>query len=139
MKKTLLFIGLLCLLASGLAQAADEKKSAGGKEKSTVAGRAKQACAPDLQKHCQGYGISSSGLPPGLVCLTEKRPSLTGDCRGAMDELERKVKLVRSLCQQDLDKYCSTVSPGGGAWVQCLNLNSASLRDGCRNGLQETF
>ncbi|WP_316190494.1 MULTISPECIES: cysteine rich repeat-containing protein [unclassified Bradyrhizobium] len=41
----------------------------------------------------------------------------------------------RTACKADYEKYCATVTPGGGRIVACLNKQYAQLADGCKKVL----
>jgi len=41
----------------------------------------------------------------------------------------------RAACQADYDKYCKSVTPGGGRIIACLNKQYGSLADACKKML----
>ena len=57
-----------------------------------------------------------------------RRPSSDGDHAG--------YGALRTVCQADLDRFCSDVAAGGGRVMQCLRQNQDALSDGCKSALQ---
>jgi hypothetical protein len=41
----------------------------------------------------------------------------------------------RTACKADYEKYCSTVTPGGGRIIACLNKQRDALSDACKKVL----
>jgi hypothetical protein len=41
----------------------------------------------------------------------------------------------RTACKGDYEKYCSSVTPGGGRIIACLNKQRDTLSDACRKVL----
>lgn len=44
-------------------------------------------------------------------------------------------RVLRDVCLGDARSYCSTVQPGGGRLLLCLDKNRAKLTDACRVAL----
>jgi hypothetical protein len=41
----------------------------------------------------------------------------------------------RTACKADFEKYCASVTPGGGRIIACLNKQRANLSEACRKVL----
>ncbi|MGJ4938976.1 cysteine rich repeat-containing protein [Bradyrhizobium sp. HKCCYLS1011] len=41
----------------------------------------------------------------------------------------------RTACKSDYEKYCASVTPGGGRIIACLNKQYAQLADACKKVL----
>ena len=40
---------------------------------------------------------------------------------------------VRQACAADLQKFCSSVQPGGGGMMKCMHQHSSDLSDECKS------
>jgi hypothetical protein len=47
--------------------------------------------------------------------------------------VKAKVQIVMDACKGDVDKFCSTVTPGQGKIIQCLKKNQAQVSAGCKS------
>jgi len=98
-------------------------------------------CKVELEKYC-------SNVTPGegrvLACLYAHGDKLSPKCEYALydaaAQLERAVaalSYVANECDEDLDQYCSAVTPGEGRLLDCLNKKSGQLTKRCKQALKD--
>lgn len=125
--KWLIVTSLFAFISTGVAGADPYKKLL------------KESCGADIAKHCKGSALGVSRGDAAWNCLEEKKTELSHDCSVGMVELESSLKTLKTSCESDLDRFCSAVAPGGGAWVDCLSNHEKDLNSFCRDGLKKKF
>jgi hypothetical protein len=85
-------------------------------------------CQADVKKLCPN--VKPDGHGALLNCLEGKQDQISVACK---DAVQAKVQMVMDACKGDLEKFCSTVSPGEGKIIQCLKKNQAQVSAGCKN------
>jgi cysteine rich repeat protein len=96
------------------------------------AGKAEQACAPDIQAYC-------AGIPQGggkiAQCLRSHQQQLSPNCQQAMTAAAALMKEVAQACEDDIHQYCAGAAPGTAR--DCLKTNFLKLSFGCKKELFE--
>jgi hypothetical protein len=109
--KTFARVTFAALLAAGTARAGDD------------------ACRADVERLC-------AGIPQGggriAACLKTNAAQVSPDCKAELASVRRKVKEVGAACEDDVRSFCSDVTPGKGAVLQCLAANQGALAPPCQ-------
>ena len=98
-------------------------------------------CKVELEKYCKDV---TPGEGRVLACLYAYGDKLSPKCEYALydaaAQLERAVaalSYVANECDEDLDKYCSAVTPGEGRLLNCLEKKSKQLAKRCKEALKD--
>lgn len=98
-------------------------------------------CKAEIDKYC---GQVTPGQGRILACLYAHGDKLSAKCEYALYDaavqLERAVaamSYVANECDADLEKYCSSVAPGEGRLLQCLEKNDKQITGRCKEALKE--
>jgi Cysteine rich repeat len=54
-----------------------------------------------------------------------------------LERLATGIKKIETSCGEDLKKYCSTVTPGEGRILYCMQAHEDKISDGCASVLDE--
>lgn len=97
-------------------------------------------CSREIALYCINV---SPGRSRVLACLYAHSNKLSATCGFALidgvPELDRSITnlaLVTEGCGQDLRAYCSTVRPGEGRLLGCLENNKEKVSAGCKEALK---
>ena len=100
-----------------------------------------EGCRVELEKYC---GNVTPGEGRILACLYAYGDKLSPKCEYALYDaavqLERAVaalSYVANECDEDLDKYCAAVAPGGGRLLDCLKKKGKQLTNRCKEALKD--
>jgi len=100
-----------------------------------------EGCKVELEKYCAMVTPGDGRL---LGCLFAYQDKLSAKCEYALYDaavqLERAVAAltyVANECDDDLEKFCSTVAPGEGRLVDCLDKNMAKVSDRCKSAMKD--
>ncbi len=98
-------------------------------------------CKVELEKYCKDV---TPGEGRVLACLYAYGDKLSAKCEYALydaaAQLERAVaalSYVANECDEDLDKYCSAVTPGEGRLLNCLEKKNKQLTERCKEALKD--
>ena len=101
----------------------------------------KEGCKPELETYCKAV---TPGEGRVLACLYAYGDKLSGRCEYALYDasvqLERVVNAlsyVANECRDDLKTYCSTVKPGEGRLLDCMEKNKAKLSSRCTQAVKD--
>ncbi|MBW1842344.1 MAG: hypothetical protein JRI75_11225 [Deltaproteobacteria bacterium] len=129
------FITLLCSLC--LIFMVTTVASAGESLVETVA----NGCKKELKSYCANVTPGEGRI---LACLYAHGDKLSGQCEYALYDaavqLERAVAALSYLaneCDADLEKYCSSVTPGQGRLIDCLDKNSKNISKRCKQAVKD--
>jgi len=98
-------------------------------------------CKMEIEKYC-------SQVTPGhgrvLACLYAHEDKLSAKCEYALYDaavqLERAVaalSYVANECDEDLDKYCSSIAPGEGRLLECLDKHDKQVSKRCKQAIKD--
>ena len=100
-----------------------------------------QGCKSELETFCKGVTPGQGHL---LACLYAYEDQLSGRCDYALydasAQLERAIAamtFVANECREDLTRYCSTIQPGEGRLLNCLDKNQAKVGKRCTQALKD--
>jgi Golgi apparatus protein 1 len=75
-------------------------------------------------------------LPLG-VSISSTAYSQTDMMNVLLERLATGIKKIETSCGEDLKKYCSTVTPGEGRILYCMQAHEDKISDGCAAVLDE--
>ena len=75
-------------------------------------------------------------LPLG-VSISSTAYSQTDMMNVLLERLATGIKKIETSCGEDLKKYCSTVTPGEGRILYCMQAHEDKISDGCASVLDE--
>jgi Cysteine rich repeat len=132
MKRMMIFFVAFAILLLGIASANAQQDLV-----KTVA----NGCKVEIEKYC-------SQVTPGqgrvLACLYAHGDKLSAKCEYALYDaavqLERAVaalSYVANECDADLEKYCSSISPGEGRLLECLEKHDKQVSGRCKQAVKD--
>ncbi len=111
-----------------------------GAEKGPV-GTVLDGCKKELETYCKDVTPGEGRL---LACLYAYGDKLSARCEFALydaaAQLERAVAALTytaNECREDLKAYCSSVKPGEGRLINCLNNNEGKISARCKQALKD--
>lgn len=100
-----------------------------------------KGCEKELNSYCANVTPGEGRI---LACLYAYGDKLSGQCEYALYDaavqLERAVAALSYLaneCDADLEKYCSSVNPGQGRLIDCLEKNSKNISKRCKQAVKD--
>ena len=93
-----------------------------------------QACGDDAQKFCPDVKPGGGAL---LGCLNQHASELSPTCQEQLKQAKAKVQKWQEACQDDVQKFCASVSPGGGKILKCLRAHRDELSTTCQNQIAQ--
>ena len=97
-------------------------------------------CKGEIGRYCQSV---SPGRSRVLACLYAYSDKLTAACSlalidgaGELDHSIANLALVAKGCGRDLRAFCSTVKPGEGRMLNCLDINKNKVSPQCKEALK---
>jgi hypothetical protein len=128
--KSLVILGLTALLG-GTAFAAEK----GPVEVVT------EGCKKELQTYCKEVTPGKGRI---LACLYAFEDKLSARCDFALydaaSQLERAVNALTytaNECREDIKSYCSSVKPGEGRILDCLDKKKEVVSDRCKQAMKD--
>jgi len=97
---------------------------------SLAAGAAEHPCKEDAERLCQGVEPGEGRI---VQCLKQHEADLSPACKQKRDSFRDRMQEIRAACEQDAQKFCAGVQPGGGRLVRCLRQHENDLSEACRN------
>ena len=101
----------------------------------------KEGCKKELDTYCKDV---TPGEGRVLACLYAYEDKLSGRCQYALydaaAQLERVVAAltyVQNECKDDLKNYCSSIKPGEGRLIQCLDKNGEKVSSRCKQAIND--
>ena len=98
-------------------------------------------CKQEIDTYCKTVTPGEGRI---LACLYAHSEKLSNRCEYALydaaAQLERAVAAltyVANECDSDLEKFCSSVQPGEGRLLQCLEKNEKKVSGRCKSALKE--
>jgi len=100
-----------------------------------------KGCEKELKTYCADVTPGQGRI---LACLYSHGDKLSAQCDFALydaaAQLERAVAAlayVANECDEDLDKHCSSVSPGDGRLLDCLDKNAKKISQRCKEAIKD--
>jgi hypothetical protein len=100
-----------------------------------------KGCEKELNSYCANVTPGEGRI---LACLYAYGDKLSGQCEYALYDaavqLERAVAALSYLaneCDEDLEKYCLSVTPGQGRLIDCLEKNSKNISKRCKQAVKD--
>ena len=128
LKCILVLMGVLLLATSAFA---------GSDPVSTVT----EGCKKEIKTYCKAVTPGEGRI---LACLYAHSEKLSNRCEYALydaaAQLERAVAAltyVANECKTDLQQYCSSVQPGEGRLLNCLEKNEKKVSGRCKSALKD--
>lgn len=98
-------------------------------------------CKVEIEKYCAQV---TPGQGRVLACLYAHEDKLSSKCEYALYDaavqLERAVaalSYVANECDEDLDKYCSSMAPGKGRLLDCLKKHDKQVSKRCKQAVKD--
>ena len=100
-----------------------------------------EGCEPELRTYCGDVLVGEGRV---LACLYAYSDKLSGKCEYALydaaTQLERFVDALSYLaqeCNDDLEKYCSSVRAGEGRLAECLIEKKDKISNRCNQAMKD--
>lgn len=98
-------------------------------------------CKTELETYCKDVTPGEGRI---LACIYAHGDKVSGKCEYAMydsaAQLEHAVAALAyaaNECDADIEKYCTTVEPGEGQLLDCLEQHDTAVSGRCREALKE--
>jgi hypothetical protein len=86
-------------------------------------------CAQDREEFCPD--LKGQALQRCMISFMDQ---LSPACRERISQTAQQ-RAKRNPCRQDIESYCSGITPGGGRIIQCLKANVAQLSSQCKDAV----
>ena len=100
-----------------------------------------EGCEKEINTYCKNVTPGEGRI---WACLKAHSDKLSNRCESALHDaaaqLQRAVaalKYVANECKDDLEKFCSSVQPGEGRLLKCLEENEKKVSDRCKSALKD--
>ncbi len=91
-------------------------------------------CRQDVQKFCPDTKPGGGALRD---CLKQHAAELSPACQEHLKQAKAKVKAWRQACEDDVQKFCASVQPGGGNILKCLHQHHDELSKSCQDQMAQ--
>ena len=98
-------------------------------------------CKKEITTYCKDVTLGEGRL---LACLYAHNDKLSGRCEYALydaaAQLERAIAsltYVANECDNDLEKYCSSIKPGEGRLLKCIEKHENDISERCTHALKD--
>ena len=81
--------------------------------------------------------LAKIALIPLCVSISSAAYAQTDIMNLLREKLAAGFKKLETACGEDLKKYCSTVTPGEGRLMLCMEAHEDKISDGCSSALDE--
>ena len=96
--------------------------------------RGANPCAADVEKFCSKVPIGGGRIQ---ACLNEHEKQLSPACAAAHASMQKQIGSIVATCREDISRFCSDVSPGGGRIAGCLQEHRSELSPACADRLKK--
>jgi hypothetical protein len=100
-----------------------------------------EGCENEIAQYCSQV---SPGEGRVLACFYAHEDKLSGQCQYALYEASSQLETainalnyVATECRDDILAHCAEVQVGEGRVLNCLNANSASVSDACKQAIKD--
>jgi hypothetical protein len=91
-------------------------------------------CAADVARFCKDVQPGGGRI---VQCLKQHENELSPACKQQMVETKQKLRGVHQACQDDVQKLCKDVQPGGGRLIKCLKEHENEVSAECKAKISE--
>ncbi len=98
-------------------------------------------CKKEFDTYCKDVTPGEGRL---LACLYAHEDKLSGRCEYALydaaEQLERAgaaLTYVANECKDDLKAHCSSVQPGEGRLINCIDKNKDKISERCKQAIKD--
>ena len=85
-------------------------------------------CTEDVKKFCADVQPGEGRI---AKCLLKNQEGLSEACRAHQKAAWARMKTIGEACKEDTERFCSSVEPGEGRILRCLQKNKESLTPEC--------
>ena len=96
----------------------------------------RKACAADIKNFC---GKVTPGEGRLALCMLAHEDQVSDVCFATVFDVADNIDLALSnisraadVCEEEIDKHCASIEPGGGRIAQCLIDKESELASACR-------
>ena len=100
-----------------------------------------EGCSKEIDTYCKNVTLGDGRL---LACLYAHNDKLSGRCEYALydaaAQLERAIAsltYVANECDDDLEKHCSSIKPGEGRLLKCIDQHKNEISERCMQALKD--
>ena len=86
-------------------------------------------CSEDIAKYCKDVTPCEGRI---IDCLKENKSKLSDECKGKIEESQKRLEDAMRGCAADVEKFCKDVKPGGGRISKCLREHECELSSECK-------
>jgi hypothetical protein len=140
--KITISIAVVCMVAFMGGVACAEQKGPAEAVAQSLVRTVAEGCKAELETYCKDV---TPGEGRVLACLYAYEDKLSNRCEYALYDAASQLQIaVTALtyaaneCRDDLKAYCSSIEPGQGRLLQCLNKNNAKVSSRCKQALKDT-
>ena len=101
---------------------------------SFAVGAAEHPCREDAERLCKGVEPGDGRI---VQCLKQHEADLSPACKQKRDSFRERMQEIRAACEEDAQKLCSDVRPGGGRIAQCLRSHKNELSQACSEAIRD--
>jgi len=135
-------IAVICLVVLTAGMAVAGQKGPAEAVAQSVVQTVADGCKTELATYCKNV---TPGEGRVLACLYAYEDKLSTRCEYALYDAASQLQMaVAALtyavneCRDDLKAFCSSIEPGQGRLLQCLDKNSAKVSIRCKQALKDT-
>ncbi len=107
----------------------------------TLVDKVAKGCKKEIDTYCKEVTPGEGRI---LACLYAYEDKLSGQCEYALydaaAQLERALtalSYVANECRDDLQKFCSDITPGEGRLMACMDKNEKQLSNRCKQAMKD--
>ena len=91
-------------------------------------------CAETVTKYCKDVTPGGGRI---MKCLNDHRDDQSMACRDWLEDQNRSLKELNTVCTKEIAQVCSFSNPDSIIIYRCLEDNYVSLKSDCRGKLRE--
>ena len=91
-------------------------------------------CAETVTKYCKDATPGGGRI---MKCLNDHRDDQSMACRDWLEDQNRSLKELNTVCTKEIAQVCSFSNPDSIIIYRCLEDNYVSLKSDCRDKLRE--
>jgi hypothetical protein len=91
-------------------------------------------CAETVNKYCKDVAPGEGRI---MKCLNDHRDDQSMACKDWLQEQNKSLKELNTVCPEEIFNLCSSVASDGIRLYRCLEGNYFALKSNCREKLRE--